>query len=134
MARVLIVEDQPELARIAYVVVSRAGHDVHIAFDAHAALDVLANQAFDVVLVDNVMPGGMDGEALVRAIRAEPAWAHLPLVACTAKALPEEQAAMYAAGVCSVVVKPYRAQELRDAITAALPKKERPLVATAPLG
>ena len=101
---------QPELAQIAAMVVSRAGHVVQHAYDGAGALAALAAASFDVVLVDSVMPGGMNGEDLVRAIRANPRNADLPLVAVTAKALPEEQEAMLAAGVHAVVVKPYRAQ------------------------
>lgn len=120
MARVLIVEDQPELARIAHVVVTRAGHEARVAFDGAGALALLAAEAFDVVLVDGVLPGGMDGVELVRTIRATPGWTDIPLVAVTARALPEEQEAMREAGVGGLVVKPYRAQELRDAIDQVL--------------
>ncbi|MDB5097280.1 MAG: putative sensor/response regulator hybrid [Cyanobacteria bacterium RYN_339] len=133
MARVLIVEDQPELARIAYLVVTRDGHDAQIAFDGYSALAALEGGGFELVLVDNVMPGGMDGEDLVRAIRADAALAHLPLIAVTAKAMLEEQEAMREAGVCAIVVKPYRAQELRDAITRELARKERTPLASAPV-
>lgn len=65
-ARVLVVEDEPTLARVLADELG-AAHDVTLADSAFAALDRLANERFDVVLCDIRMPG-MSGDALYTAI------------------------------------------------------------------
>lgn len=66
LARVLVVEDDPDLRRLAELVLASQGHDVGAARDAGIALGMLEAQTYDLLFSDVVMPGAMDGTALAR--------------------------------------------------------------------
>lgn len=70
--RILLVDDNEELGRVTAALLSSHGAQTEHAGDAETALRLLQDQpAFDVVLSDIVMPGGMDGIALARRLRTE---------------------------------------------------------------
>lgn len=115
MARILLVEDEPSNAEIAFTILTHAGHDVTIAVNGQIALDLLARQAIDLVLMDVLMPA-MDGLAATRAIRRDPALATLPIVGVTAVIDPTMGQTLLAAGMCAVLTKPYRNRELREMV------------------
>ena len=119
MAHILLVEDDPIGAEVATIICEAAGHTVVHAPGGNEALAILAGERFDLALVDVQMPG-LDGLALTRRVRANPALAHMPVVGCTAKAGAEDLALMRQAGMVDVVTKPYRNGTLRDRVAAAL--------------
>jgi PAS domain S-box-containing protein len=67
--KILLVEDNPEVSEVTSSMLQQLGYAVHAVGDASAALDVLEQQSFDLVISDIVMPGAMDGLALGRVIR-----------------------------------------------------------------
>ncbi|MGH6677959.1 MAG: ATP-binding protein, partial [Bradyrhizobium sp.] len=67
---VLVVEDNPEVLAVCVSMLSQLGYETYAVSGALAALDVIKNKNFDLVISDIVMPGGMDGAALANAIRA----------------------------------------------------------------
>jgi two-component system, sensor histidine kinase and response regulator len=105
-ARILLVEDNDMNRELAVEVLSQAGISVTCAHHGQHALDLLALDAdFDGVLMDCQMPG-MDGYTATRAIRANPAWAHLPVIALTANAMAGDRDKVLAAGMVDHVAKP----------------------------
>lgn len=130
MAHILIVEDDPVGAEVATVICEAAGHTTVHALNGRVALGLLAEARFDLVLMDVQMPE-LDGLALTRMLRADPAHAGLPILGCTAKAGTEAQQAMRDAGMDDVVTKPYRNATLRDAVAAMLARSatDSPLAA-----
>ncbi|WP_460124938.1 histidine kinase famiy protein [Pseudomonas sp. H3_G09] len=66
--RILIVEDRPEVAQLARLVLSEHGYRTDIAADAREALAVLQSSDYELVFTDLVMPGEMNGLALAREI------------------------------------------------------------------
>ena len=119
MAHILIVEDDPIGAEVAMIICEAAGHTTAHAPGGLEALALLARERFDLALVDVQMPG-LDGLALTRRVRENPAWGHMPVMGCTAKAGAEDLALMRQAGMVDVVTKPYRNGTLRDRIAAVL--------------
>lgn len=70
--RILIVEDDEELARMTTRILQRSGYAVTVAGDGIAALDVLeANDPFDLLLADMVLPGGISGPDLVGRVEKQ---------------------------------------------------------------
>ena len=96
MARVLIVEDDSELRQVIGYALMDMGVACEEASNGKEALEALcrttgAGEKFDCVLLDILMPGGMDGWAVLEAIRKNPLWLDLPVVVLTGKAtLPAE--------------------------------------------
>ncbi|HEY1093052.1 MAG TPA: transporter substrate-binding domain-containing protein, partial [Burkholderiaceae bacterium] len=107
--RVLLVEDNEVNRDIAYEVLHQAGAEVDMAGHGRAALELLAEHPadhYDVVLMDLQMPV-MDGLETTIALRADPRWRELPVIAMTAHAMADERAHCLAAGMDDYLTKPF---------------------------
>lgn len=113
MALVLIVDDEALIALAYQNAVQDEGHDVLLAADGRRALEVMARERPDCIITDYMMPR-MDGADLVRAVRADPALAAIPIIMNTALA-PEVMAAK-ALPVQAILHKPVRAEALIDTL------------------
>ena len=82
-ARVLVVDDIPANVRLLEAKLSAEYFDVMTADSGTAALDVIAANAPDIVLLDVMMPG-MDGFEVCQRIKANPRTLHIPVVMVTA--------------------------------------------------
>ena len=69
--RVLVVDDQAELAAVAVEYLESAGYKVNVATGASEALDLLTRQAYDLIFSDIVMPGGMNGFQLATEVERQ---------------------------------------------------------------
>ena len=119
-ANILLVEDLPMNQELACAILSRAGHLVAIANDGVEAVEAVRANRFDLVLMDIQMPR-MDGVTATRCIRQLGGAAKtIPIIAMTANALPEQVRAFREAGMDDHVAKPFKQQELHDAIRRAL--------------
>ena len=122
--RILLAEDnQPSSEALAYFL-GKAGLQVTCAADGREALDCLAREPFDLVLMDVQMPG-MDGVEAVRRIRCDTSGAFdpaIPVIALTAYALDGNREEFLAEGMDDYVSKPINLQ----ALFAALARQCRP--------
>ncbi|MCG3211642.1 MAG: Sensor histidine kinase RcsC [Anaerolineae bacterium] len=113
---ILLVEDNDVNRRLARILLERAGHRVLIAENGKIALERLAEQPdVDAILMDVQMPE-MDGIEATRRIRANPNWAHLPIIAMTAHALKGDRERLLEAGMNDYVSKPIRPADVFSAI------------------
>ncbi len=120
--RILLAEDNEVNQMLAVRLLEKNGHTVVAAVNGREALQALANQKFDVVLMDVQMPE-MDGLTATAAIRARErggGGGHLPIVALTAHAMKGDRERCLAAGMDAYVTKPLRAQELFDVLARLL--------------
>lgn len=109
--RALVVDDNQMNRLIAQRLLERLGCSVEIARDGREALDVLGNQSFDVIFMDQHMPE-MDGCEATREIRRrEGDLAHTIIVAFTAAQLEEDRQRCFAAGMDDFLGKPVRSAE-----------------------
>jgi signal transduction histidine kinase len=109
---ILLVEDNPINRMLAEELLGGvAGTRVTIAENGRDALDRLAEQPFDAVLMDIQMPV-MDGYEAVRQIRRDPALASLPIIAVTAHAMVTELEKCQAAGMTDYITKPFEPWQL----------------------
>ncbi len=110
MARVLVVDDEPKLARVAAEMLELDGHQVARAAGGRQALVELAAAPFDVVITDLRMPE-VDGLAVLAAARALAAPPEVVLM--TAYGTAESAVAAMKAGAADYVLKPFAMDELR---------------------
>ncbi len=103
--RVLVVEDNVDMAESLATLLSAWGHEVHLAYDAASALTIAARARPEVVLSDLGLPG-MDGYELARRLRAEPAFGKVVLVALSGYGRAEDQRRALDAGFDHHLVKP----------------------------
>ncbi|MDP3803459.1 response regulator [Brevundimonas sp.] len=118
--RVLVVDDHPVNREVARIMLEAFGCDVVEVCDGQQALDAVAEQSFDLVLMDVRMPT-MDGLEATRRIRAMPAPERdLAVVAMTADAMPEDVARCLAAGMNAHMAKPINQAGLLATVNRAL--------------
>ncbi|QDQ25548.1 response regulator [Chitinimonas arctica] len=110
--RILLAEDNLLNQKLACALLERDGHQVRLARHGGAAVDHFVNETFDLILMDMQMPE-MDGLAATRAIRALEGDIHLPIIAMTANALPEDRERCLAAGMDDFLSKPISLAKLR---------------------
>ncbi len=115
---VLVVDDHAVNRLLAVRVLEQLGARAIAVPSGAAALEAIGAERFDAVLLDCEMPD-MDGYEVARRVRAaEPPGRHLPLVALTASALPEDRARAKDAGMDDLVTKPFDPSELGDRLAA----------------
>jgi CheY-like chemotaxis protein len=112
--RVLLAEDNPINAMLARTLLRREGASVEHVTDGDMALAALAQDSFDLVLMDVRMPG-MSGLQTTRALRARGVMT--PVVALTANAFEDDRRACLLAGMNDFLVKPLSPEALRAALT-----------------
>jgi CheY-like chemotaxis protein len=108
---VLVIDDQWSMLALARLVLQRAGYRVLLAGDAPTGLYLARAEQPDLVLVDIHLPG-IDGPALIRRLRAEPATCDLPVVFITAGARADQPAEGARAGAVACLAKPFAAPVL----------------------
>jgi CheY-like chemotaxis protein len=109
--RVLLVEDNAFNRELAFDLLSQAGIAVGIACDGREALEILARQSFDCVLMDCQMPV-MDGYTATRALRQQPHLKNLPVIAMTADAMVGDRQRALDAGMNDHIAKPIKIDEV----------------------
>ena len=125
--KILIVDDFSTMRRIIKNLMRDLGYpNTHEADDGSTALPILKSGSFDFLITDGNMPE-MQGIDLLKAVRADPALASLPVLLVTAEARREQIVAAAEAGVNGYIVKPFTAQTLKEKID----KIFEPLAATA---
>ncbi|WP_203737772.1 response regulator [Actinoplanes cyaneus] len=104
MGRILVVDDEPDLLFILRRVFTRAGHEVTEADNGAAALAAVQQSPPDLVVTDIMMPV-MSGVELIRALRADPATAAIPILSVSG----DWQLAVDAD---AALAKPYQCKEI----------------------
>ena len=114
--RLLLVEDNKMNQELAQELLTQAGILVTIADHGQAALDLLAQGLiFDGILMDCQMPV-MDGYVATKKIRANPAFAALPIIAMTANAMSEDREKVLAVGMNDHIAKPLNLDQMYSTI------------------
>src|SRR5580765_6990434 len=123
-ARILIVEDEPQLRGLLRLYLERAGYAVTDAGDGAAALAAFAADGADLVVLDLMLPG-MQGEAVLEALREE---AVVPILITSAKRSDAERIAGLRLGADDYLAKPFNPHELTARVAAIL-RRSRPAAA-----
>jgi two-component system sensor histidine kinase/response regulator len=123
--RIMVAEDNVVNQRVAVRMLEKAGHRVDLAINGREAVEAVDRKAYDLVLMDCLMPE-MDGFEATRAIRAAEVGTdrHVPIVALTANAMQQDREQCLAAGMDDYLTKPFTKQ----ALTAALERWTAPLL------
>jgi PAS domain S-box-containing protein len=122
--RVLLAEDNAVNQRLATRLLEKRGHRVMVAANGLEAMEALAKETFDLVLMDLQMPE-MDGFQATTAIREKEkaSGAHLPIIALTAHAMKGDRERCLAGGMDGYLAKPIRSQDLDEILNAHVARK-----------
>jgi two-component system, sensor histidine kinase and response regulator len=120
--QILLAEDNAVNQTLMARLLGKHGHQVVVVGTGREALAALAQQSFDLVLMDVQMPE-MDGFEATAAIRAQEraSGGHLPIIALTAHAMKGDHERCLAAGMDGYMAKPIKANELYAALDQLLP-------------
>ena len=115
----LVVDDDPFIARLLEIELKAAGYDVRVASDGEQALSAAQERPPDLVLADVMMPN-MDGFELTRRLRQEPRTATVSVIMLTARGLSADKLEGFAIGADDYIVKPFDTPELLARIRGVL--------------
>lgn len=115
--RVLLIEDEPNIAEAIRFVLSRDGWDVTTLADGAEAMAVVGRVRPDIVILDLMLPG-LSGLEILEAIRRDPATVALPVLMLTAKGLGRDREAAERAGVSRFMTKPFSNAEMVASVRA----------------
>lgn len=111
MKRVLLVEDDKAVGHMIAEVLRLEGYATTVVAEGRNALPTLRTSAFDIVVLDVMLPG-MDGISVLRAIREDPVTAQVPVVILSAKTDDATTWEGWRAGCNYYMTKPFDPQEL----------------------
>ena len=122
--RILVVDDEADIAQLLELNLSAEGFDVSVVTDALDALRQAAGFRPDLVLLDVNMPN-MDGLAVTRALRADALTASTSIILLTAKAGIDDRLIGLASGADDYITKPFDLDELLSRVRAALRRAQQ---------
>lgn len=130
MTRILVVEDEPGIARALRINLNARRYDVDIASDGAAALKVAASRPPDLVILDLGLPD-MDGTEVIHGLRG---WSTAPIVVLSAREGQADKVDALDAGADDYLTKPFGMDELLARVRAALrraePADSEPVIST----
>jgi DNA-binding response OmpR family regulator len=124
MTRILVVEDDRDIAELVGRYLEKAGFTVEILGSGREALAAIASRPPDVLVLDLMLPG-VDGLEICRAVRANDKTANLPIVMLTARSEEGERIAGLELGADDYIGKPFSPNELVARIRALLRRISR---------
>lgn len=116
---ILVVDDDPETLTLVSLVLERQGYRVSRASSAQIAVEQIAADPPDLIILDVMMPE-VDGFSLARYLRTDAAMARIPIVMFTAKSLVDDRVTGYEAGVDDYITKPAHPAELLARVKSVL--------------
>jgi diguanylate cyclase (GGDEF)-like protein len=116
---ILVVDDDPDIARFVEVNLRSAGYDVAVAGDGEEALDKASEIRPDLVLLDVMMPR-IDGFEVAQRLRRSPQTANTSIIMLTAKALSADKVTGLQSGADDYIIKPFDPIELLARVKGTL--------------
>ncbi|MFN7224733.1 MAG: response regulator transcription factor [Paracoccaceae bacterium] len=116
-ARVLLIEDEPNISEAIRFILSRDGCDVTALADGHGALAAVRLGHPDLVILDLMLPG-ISGLEILAQLRADPMTQSIPVLMLTAKGQVRDREAAERAGANHFMTKPFSNDDMRAAVRA----------------
>ncbi len=118
MKKILIVDDHADIRRLIRMTLEFEDYEIHEASNGDSALERALVLQPDFVLMDVMMPGGMDGLEACRRIRAEPSLRNTHVILLSARGQSQDKEAGLKAGAHDYLVKPFSPLRLIDALAS----------------
>jgi diguanylate cyclase (GGDEF)-like protein len=120
----IVVDDDPDIARFVEVNLRLEGYEVLLAHDGEAGLELIERRQPALAIVDLMMPK-IDGLELTRRVRANPLTAPIPIILLTARGFTEDKVLGLDAGADDYLVKPFDTMELVARVRSTLRRNQQ---------
>jgi len=125
MARILIAEDEKQIADMIAFKLTNSGHQIIRAQDGEQALQLALKDPPDLIMLDAMMPG-LSGFEVLRRLKSDSALRSVPVIMVTAKGHERDVLSGLRGGAADYVVKPFSLKELAARVELALSKEAPP--------
>jgi CheY-like chemotaxis protein len=120
MAKVLVIDDEPDVRWLIRVSLERAGHEVLMAEDGLRGVALAMKQHPEAIVLDLMMPV-MDGYGVLAELAKDPRTADVPVLVLSARAIPDESDRATSAGARRFLEKPFDPDDLVRELAEVLP-------------
>jgi len=120
MSRILIIEDQADIRRLIRWTLEFEGYEIHEASNGQAGLEQARAVRPELIMLDVMMPGGLDGFHVCAQLKADPALASIPVVMLTARSQQRDRDASDRAGANAFLAKPFSPLQLVQTVSGTL--------------
>ena len=119
VARILIVEDEPNIIKLISIRLERLGHSINAADNGVAALEIVRASMPDLILLDVMIPV-LNGFQVLQQLKADPTTASIPVLMLTARGHERDIVAGIEGGADDYIIKPFSFPELISRVSSAL--------------
>lgn len=130
--RILIIEDEHKIARAIKEGLEAESFAVDLAFEGQEGLNAARYEEYDLIILDRMLPGGMDGSEICAILRKE--GNHVPILMLTARDQIRDRVSGLNAGADDYVVKPFSFEELLARVKALLRRPHETIGSTLEAG
>ena len=120
MKNILIVEDQVEALKLLSIVLKAEDRILFLTESGEEALEIAQESIPDLVLLDIMLPGGIDGYEVARTLKKDPLTTLCSIVVMTAKAQEQDKIDAFDAGADDFIRKPYGLADLKEKVARFL--------------
>lgn len=124
IAKILAVDDEPELTDLIFYHLVRAGHKVSTAANGWEAIHAVRASRPDIILLDLMLPD-LDGFGVCEILRRDPATATIPIIIVSAWASDDSRNLGLELGALDYITKPFSPQELVERVNCLLHARAR---------
>ena len=117
---ILVVDDEPQILEIVQDYLKQAGYRVHTARDGQTAITLARHEHPDLVVLDLMLPGGMDGLEVCRHLRRDAVLADVPIIMLTARVEETDRLIGLELGADDYITKPFSPREVVARVRAVL--------------
>lgn len=121
--RVLVIDDDPTIARLVRLTLHSKGYDVVVAENTHDGLKELFQQTTDLIILDYMLPE-QNGLSFLKDLRAEPELATIPVIMMTTASVGEVVQAAIILGANDFLTKPFDLKTLLERVEKFVPMPE----------
>jgi DNA-binding response OmpR family regulator len=123
-SKLLIVDDEADTLRLVSLMLDRQGYQILTAKDGNTALEIVATENIDLILLDVMMPD-MDGVEVAKILRGNPETESIPIIMFTAKSQVEDKITGLEAGADVYLTKPTQPRELFAQVKGVLSRSQK---------
>jgi two-component system KDP operon response regulator KdpE len=119
--RILLVDDEPRVVQLVREVLSATGFEMLAAFSGESAIEMVALEQPDLVLLDIILPGDLDGYQVAARLRE---FSDVPIIMLTAKVRETDMLRGFDMGADDYITKPFSSKELLARMRAVLKRSQ----------